>query len=481
MKGAAMGLAAIRTEIPARLDRLPWSRWHWLVVTALGITWVLDGLEVTLVGAIGGVLTDPDSLGFSNKEVGLLGTSYLAGAILGALIFGYLTDRYGRRKLFFVTLALYLVSAGLTAFSWTFWSFACFRVLTGAGIGGEYAAVNSAVDELIPARVRGQADLAINGTFWLGAAAGSLATLVILDPKWFHVDIGWRFGFGIGAVLGLVILFFRRWIPESPRWLLTHGHEAEAKAIVADIEAQVSQSVGTLPPITGEAITIHPRKSVGFGLIARTMFRTYWKRSILGLALIGAQAYLYNATFFTYPLVLKDFYGVPGSQTGIYLLPFALGNFLGPLVLGRFFDTIGRRPMIGATYATSALLLAATGWLFWMDWINAIGQTALWSVIFFVASAAASSAYLTVSEVFPAQLRAMAIAFFYALGTAIGGLLTPGIFGALIDTGSRGVVFAGYLSVSAALLIAVVAVAAFGVKAERASLESVAAPLGADD
>jgi MFS family permease len=469
-----------RSDVPARLDRLPWSRWHWMVVTALGITWIIDGLEVTMMGAVSTVLQEPQSLHFSGTEIGLLGTAYLAGAVLGALVFGYLTDRLGRKKLFTVTLGLYLVAAFLTAISWNFTSFACFRFLTGAAIGGEYSAINSAIDELIPARVRGWADLAINGTFWLGSAAGSLASVVLLDRRFLPVDLGWRLAFGLGAALGLVIIALRRHVPESPRWLLTHGHPEEAERIVDQLERQIEEdpAVGALPEAKGW-ITIRPRGAIGFGELAGVMVRKYLRRTVLGLSLIISQAFLYNGVFFTFPLVLRKFYGIHPDRTGFYLLPFALSNFLGPLLLGRFFDTVGRKPMIGSTYTVSAVLLAATGYLFVAGHLTATTQTLLWAVIFFFASSAASSAYLTVSEIFPVELRGMVIALFFACGTLIGGTLAPWLFGALIDSGSRRYLFYGDLFGAALLLSTVGVVAAFGVQAERTSLEDIAQPLSA--
>ena len=473
----AEGLAApIKTDIPARMDRLPWGRWHWKVVIALGITWIIDGLEVTLVGAIGGVLKEKETLHFTEGQIGLLGTAYLIGAVLGALFFGYLTDKLGRKKLFTVTLGLYLVAAFCTSFSWDFWSFAVFRFFTGAGIGGEYSAINSAIDELIPARVRGRVDLAINGSYWIGAAVGSLSTLVLLDPHIFSVNLGWRVGFGIGAVLGLIIIFYRNHVPESPRWLVTHGHEDEANKVVKEIERHFEEDGTSLDPVH-DTITLQPRTDVGFGLIARTMVRTYPGRSLLGLTLMVSQAFLYNAIFFTYALVLTRFYGVPSDRTGLYLLPFAVGNFLGPVLLGHLFDTVGRKPMIAGTYSISAVLLALTGWLFAHDQLSATSQTVLWTVIFFFASAASSSAYLTVSEVFPLEMRGLAIALFYALGTTVGGTAAPWFFGKLIESGSRFNLFYGYLFASGLLAVAVVVTLFFGVKAEGASLESVADPL----
>jgi MFS family permease len=473
---------AIRTLIPARLDRLPWSRFHSMIVVALGVTWILDGLEVTLMGAFSGVLQEPGTLHFSSAEIGFIASCYLAGAVTGALVFGYLTDRYGRRVMFFATLAVYLIGAVLTAFAWDLWSFVLFRVITGAGIGGEYAAINSAIDELIPARLRGRIDLYINGSYWVGAALGALSTLVLLDPKIFAVDIGWRVGFFIGAVLGLFILFVRRHVPESPRWLVTHGQSVRAEEMLGEIEQRVAQAGRALPPVDEtDAITLHPRAHIGFGVIIRAMFGLYRRRAFLGLALMTAQAFLYNAIFFTYTLVLTQFYAVPAADTGLYLLPFAAGNFLGVLVLGHFFDTVGRRQMIAATYLASAALLVLTGYLFVAGELTAAGQTLLWTAIFFFASPAASAAYLTVSEIFPLETRALAIAFFYSVGTGVGGIAAPWLFGTLIGTGSRMNVFYGYLF-AAALMIAAAAVAlVYGIAAERQSLERVARPLSAAD
>jgi MFS family permease len=474
--------APFETCIPARLDRLPWNEFHWLVVIALGITWTLDGLEVTLNGAISGVLQEPGVMNFSAPQIGSIASAYLIGAVGGALVFGYLTDRWGRKKLFFITLAIYLAGTMFTAFSWNFWSFAAFRLITGAGIGGEYSAIGSAIDELIPAEFRGRVDLIINGSYWLGAAAGAASTVIILDPRIVAPQLGWRFGFGVGAVLGLFILLLRKHVPESPRWLMTHGAHDEAERIMEEIESRSANSLGrALPEPEGAPLVIHPRESFGFGLIARRMYEKYRSRSFLSLSLITSQAFLYNAVFFTYALILTRFYHVPGGRTGLYLLPFAAGNFFGPLLLGHFFDTIGRRPMIASTYAISAALLAVTGWLFAHGDLSATTQTVSWTVIFFFASAAASAGYLTVSEIFPLEIRALAIAFFYALGTAIGGIVAPWLFGTLIGSGSAVNVFYGYLIAAALMFGAAIVELVYGVKAERSRLEAIADPLSVEE
>ena len=470
-------LEPYRTDIPARLDRLPWSRFHWLVVLALGASWAIDGLEVTLKGAVSAVLQDPRSLGLSSTEIGFAASAYLIGAVTGALCCGHLTDRYGRARLFFITMGIYLTGTLLTAFSWDFASLCVFRAITGFGIGGEYAAINSAIDELIPARVRGRVNLVINGSFWLGAVAGSAATVVLLDPSILPIDVGWRLGFGIGAALGMLVLFARRFIPESPRWLAIHGYAARAEDVVAEIEARVAQSTGRTLSAAESAIAIRPRTHTGLGVIFETMLGPYRSRSVLCLVLITCQAFLYNAIFFTYALVLTRFYDVPSQHTGLYLMPFAIGNFLGPLLLGGWFDSIGRKAMISSTYAISGLLLIVTGALFLGGALDAFSQTAMWTLIFFFASAAASSAYLTASEVFPLELRALAIAVFYALGTAAGGVAAPWLFGALIGTGQRAAVFWGYMLGAGLMLIAAAVAWRLAVNAERVSLERVAPPL----
>ena len=471
------------TLIPARLDRLPWSEFHWLLVVGLGITWVLDGLEVTLMGAISAVLQRPDVLDFTAAQIGAISSCYLLGAVLGSLAFGHLTDRYGRRKFFFISLAIYLVGVGCTAFSWNLWSFALFRFITGAGIGGEYSAVNSAIDELIPARFRGRVDLMVNGSFWLGAAAGSASTLILLDPKILAPAIGWRIGFGAGAIIGTVVLYMRRFIPESPRWLVTHGEREAAEKTVAEVEQTVARETGARleDPPAEEALRLKVRHHFGLAAILVPMVTRYRARTVLGLSLMIAQAFVYNAIFFTYALVLTRYYSVAADATGLYLFPFAIGNFLGPVILGHFFDTIGRRQMISATFAIAAALLILNGWMFVHGDLTSTSQTILWSVMFFFASPAASSAYLTVSETFPLEMRALAIAVFYSVGTAIGGVIAPWFFGRLIDSRSRTELLFGYLVAAGLMLGAAVVEAIIGVAAEGASLEKVASPLSAAD
>ena len=467
------------TLIPARLDRLPWSRFHWLLVIGLGITWVLDGLEVTLMGAISAVLQRPDVLHFTGAQIGAISSCYLAGAVLGSLVFGHLTDRYGRRTFFFVSLAIYLLGVGLTGFSWNLWSFAFFRFITGTGIGGEYSAVNSAIDELIPARLRGKVDLIVNGSYWLGAAAGAASTVILLNPHILPIRIGWRVGFGAGAIIGIVILYLRKFIPESPRWLMTHGQLDAAEKTVRDVELTVAQEShqSLNQPPQSDAIRVHARHRFGLGAILKPMVTTMRSRSVLGLSLMIAQAFVYNAMLFTYALVLSRYYGVPAARTGLYLLPFALGNFLGPLVLGHFFDTIGRRPMIAATFTVAAVLLALSGFLFWRGSLTAASQTVLWTAMFFFASPAGSSAYLTVSEIFPLEMRALAIAIFYSAGTAVGGVAAPWLFGRLIDSGSRLELFGGYLIAATLMIAAAIVEIVLGVAAEQTSLEKIAPPL----
>jgi len=467
----------IETSIPARLDSLRWSGFHTRVVLALGITWILDGLEVTLAGALSGALKQSPVLQFSNFDVGFSNSAYLAGAVVGALGFGWLTDRIGRKKLFFITLALYLTATAATALSWGVASYALFRFLTGAGIGGEYTAINSTIQELVPARYRGWTDLVINGSFWIGAAMGATSAIVLLDPALIGPDLGWRLAYLTGACLGLVVFVMRMWIPESPRWLMIHGHPEQAHAVVEDIERSVKGHVQDPSRHAWPKIKLRMRDHTPLREVAHTLFSTYRQRSLVGLALMIAQAFFYNAIFFTFALVLTDFYGIAANQVGWYILPFAAGNFLGPLLLGRLFDTLGRRAMIALTYGVSGALLALSGYLFSIGALSAQGQTIAWMVIFFFASPAASAAYLTVSETFPLEVRALAIAVFYSIGTGIGGVAGPALFGALIDTGSRESVFAGYL-LGSALMIAAAGIAwRYAIAAERRTLESVARPL----
>jgi MFS family permease len=469
----------VETDIPSRLDRLAWGRFHTLVVAALGITWILDGLEVTLAGTLSGALKASPTLQFTNADVGIASSAYLAGAVLGALFFGWLTDRIGRKKLFFVTLTVYLLATAATAFSWNLWSFVLFRFITGAGIGGEYTAINSTIQELVPARYRGWTDLVINGSFWIGAAIGAVLGIVLLNPAVIDPELGWRLAFLTGAGLGLIVFLMRLWIPESPRWLMIHGQPERAEAIVAEIERGAvvhadSLNAGKLP-----TIRLRMRTHTPLGEVVRTLLHAYRSRTILGLGLMTAQAFFYNAIFFTYALILTDFYGIAADHIGWYLLPFAAGNFLGPLLLGRFFDTLGRRTMISLTYFLSGALLAIAGYLFSIGVLSAQTQTIAWMIIFFFASPAASAAYLTVSETFPLEIRALAIAMFYAVGTAIGGVAGPALFGVLIDTGSRASVFGGYL-LGAVLMIGAAGLAwRLCIACERKPLEHVARPLAA--
>ncbi|MFZ5732794.1 MAG: MFS transporter [Pseudomonadota bacterium] len=473
----AVAGGVVETDIPARLDRLPWTGFHTRVVVALGVTWILDGLEVTLAGALAGALKQSPSLQFSNTDIGIAASAYLAGAVLGALGFGWLTDRIGRKKLFFITLAVYLVATAATAFSWNLWSFVLFRFFTGAGIGGEYTAINSTIQEVVPARYRGWTDLVINGSFWIGAALGALGAIVLLDPQHFGPDSGWRLAFFIGAALGLVVLLMRFWIPESPRWLMIHGRPERAMQIVAKIEASLPAGCRMSGGAPLPTIRLKMRDHTPLREVWQALVVVYRQRALVGLTLMASQAFFYNAIFFTYALVLTDFFGIPASDIGWYILPFAAGNFLGPLLLGRLFDTLGRRTMIALTYSISGILLAVSGYLFAAGVLSAQTQTIAWMIIFFFASPAASAAYLTVSETFPLEIRAFAIAIFYAIGTGIGGVIGPALFGVLIDSGSRNTVFAGYLF-GAALMIAAAWVAwRFCVRAERQPLEQVAPPL----
>ena len=470
-----MAGAFVESDVPARLDALPWARFHTLVVVALGITWVLDGLEVTLAGAISGALEASPALRLDDAQVGISASAYLAGAVLGALGFGWLADLFGRKRLFFATLGVYIAGTALSAFAPSFAFFALTRFVTGAGIGGEYAAINSAIQELIPARYRGRTDLAVNGSFWVGAAIGALGSSVLLEPGLLPPDMGWRAAFGIGATLGVAILFLRRLLPESPRWLLLHGRHEEAERIAARVEREA----GVAPHSTAHpALRLRTRgRAASFLDLGKSLFALYPRRAILGLSLMTAQAFCYNAIFFTYALVLGRFYAVPAEAVGRYLLPFAASNFLGPLLFGPWFDTWGRRRMIAGTYFASGALLALTAVLFVQGVLGAFALTIAWTLVFFFASPAASSAYLTVSECFPLEVRALAIAFFYALGTGIGGIAAPWLFGALVGSGERGAVAIGY-GIGAIMMLAAAAIAwRLGVDAECKPLESVAKPL----
>jgi MFS family permease len=471
--------ARITTNIPFRLDRLPWSRWHWVVVIGLGITWILDGLEVTIVNVIAPTLTSPQGLGLSDTQIGFAATAYLGGACAGALVFGYLTDRFGRKKLFLITLSWYLVSTILTALSPNFAVFALFRALAGMGIGGEYSAVNSAIDELIPATHRGVADIAINGSWWFGTLAGSLLAIPLLDGRFIPPSLGWRLAFAMGALLALAVLLVRRGIPESPRWLLTHGRDAEAERIVGAIEDEVrKETAHELPPPPAKQLVLDPRKHRNLLVAAtRTMLRTYPQRTILVVTLMITQAFLYNAVFFTQGLTLTTFFHVAKGEVGLYTIPFAIGNLLGAFALGRFFDTLGRRRMIAGCYFVSGVLLLATTALFVRGALSAATLTAWWSVMFFFASAGASAAYLTVSEIFPLETRAGAIAVVYAVGTLAGGALAPPFYAHLIGSGKPNDLALGWI-VGATLMIAggVVEIV-LGVDAENRPLEEIAAPL----
>jgi MFS family permease len=474
----AATLRTIETDVPARIDRLPWSHWHWMVVGGLGTVWILDGLAVTIVGAIGGRLTENGAgLELTASQIGAAGSAYILGACLGALYFGRLADKIGRKKLFMLTLGIFLAGSVLTAFSMNFaWFIAC-RVITGAGVGGEYSAIHSAVDELIPARVRGWVDLVIGGSFWIGTILGSLASLLLLNEDLFAKNVGWRLAFGLAAIMAVGILLVRRNVPESPRWLFLHGHEQEAERVTSDIERQIVARTGQELIAPRKTIRVKQRGPMGIGEIANVVFKLYPKRTFVGLALFTGQAFLYNAIFFTYALVLTTIYGVSSSSVGLYLLPFAVGNFLGPLLLGRFFDTVGRKPMIAGTYILSGILLVITGIMFKNGTLTATSQTVAWCIIFFFASAGASAAYLTVSEIFPMETRAMAIAFFYATGTIVGGFGGPLLFGALIQSGKPSQIFIGYVVGAVVMIVGGIIQATMGVESAQRDLEEIAPPL----
>ena len=472
---------SVKSLVPARLDRLPWTRFHWLIITGLGVSWILDGLEIQIASTVGTVLQDRGTLHLSTSDVGTMGSVYLFGEVVGALLFGRITDMVGRKKMFMVCLGVYLIGSGFGGFSFNLWSLLLCRFIAGTGIGGEYTAINSAIDELIPSRYRGRVDIAVNGTYWAGAMIGAASSIFLLNPHLLAVNIGWRIGFFIGPLAGLIIIFIRRTIPESPRWLMTHGREEEAEKTVDDIEARVERSGVKLEKVPqSKAMDIHATGSVGYITIAKTMLGKYPGRSFLGFSMMVTQAFLYNAIFFTYALVLQHFYKIPSDQIGYYFFPFAAGNLIGPLLLGPLFDSIGRRVMILATYGLSAILLAASAIFFHAGDLTATTQTLFWCVIFFFASAGASSAYLTVSEIFPLELRGQAISFFFAISQLAGGVAAPRLFASLIGNGtSRGPLTIGYF-VGAGIMLAGGLIAwFFGVNAERKALEDVAEPLSA--
>jgi MFS family permease len=477
MSGSRTSSHAIESDVPARLDRLPWSAWHVRIITALGTSWILDGLEVTLVGSLSGILQSKDGLSLSDQAVAAAASTYLSGAVIGALLFGHLTDRLGRRKLFLVTLATYSVATIGTGLSVNAAMFFICRFFTGLGIGGEYAAINSAVDELIPGKVRGTVDLMVNATFWIGATLGSLAAFYLLGGHAIPPHLGWRLAFAVGGTLGLAVLLLRLAVPESPRWLMLRGKEKEAERIVSGIEAKVSKGHGDLPSIEGQKLKITPRDHTPWGDIFRNMVGENRKRSILGFILMVGQAFFFNAVFFTFGLVAKKYFHVPDARLPMQLLPFAVASFLGPLILGPLFDRVGRKPMITAAYGGAGVLLAASAVLFGAGSLSLHGLIICFAVIFFVASSAASAAYLTVSEIFPLEIRAFAIAIFYAIGTLIGGVGAPALFGQLIASGSRSQLMVGYLLGAALMLAGAIAEFFIGVEAAGKSLESVSKPL----
>ena len=466
----------VRTDIPNRLDRLPWSRWHWKVIVALGITWILDGLEVNLVGSVAADLTNKGTLHFSTSQATAAGSFYLAGAVAGALLFGYLTDRFGRRKLFMVTLGVYLCFTVATALSWDFWSFMAFRFLAGTGIGGEYSAINSAIDELVPARVRGRVALAINSSWWIGTAAAAGLTVLLLNTL--AVNVGWRVGFGLGAILALCVLAVRRSVPESPRWLLTHGRANEAEDVVHEIEEEVRKSHPDLPEPEGDELEVEQRESIGFVAIAKHVMKEYPGRGVLGFSLMASQAVLYNATLFGATSILTTFFHASKTYSPLYLIPFAAGNLLGPWLLGPLFDTVGRKAMISGTYLAAALVLFGTAWAFDARLLSATTLTLCWAICFFFASSGASAAYLTVSEIFPMETRAMAIALFYACGTGVA-IAAPWTFGKLIQTSSYSLVTVAFVIGGAIMAAGGIVEVFLGVEAERKPLEAVARPINA--
>src|SRR5215467_1397907 len=474
-------LGTIRTNVPARLDRLPWCRWHWMIVIGLGTVWILDGLEVTLVGTLSGQISKHGSgVAITQSQItGFAAAMYVAGACVGALFFGRLTDRFGRKKLFMITLAVYLAATAMTALSFTAWWFFLFRFMTGFGIGGEYAAINSAIDELIPKKHRGRIDIVINGTYWAGATVGALLTVPLTSQL--ATNVGWRVAFGLGVVLGLVILLVRRNVPESPRWLFIHGRDKQADKLVGEIEREVEQETGARLEPADEYLTIRQRRSIGLWEIARTVFSRYPKRSALRFALFIMQAFLYNAIIFSFGQILQTFFHVQPVSVGYYFAIVAIGNLLGPLILAPLFDSIGRKPLIAGTYILSGLLLLGTAWLFDNGSLSAKTLTACWCAVLFFASAGASAAYLTVSEIFPMETRALAIAFFYAIGTAAGGITGPLLFSKLVSTGKVGDTVVAFVVGAIVMILGGIVELFLGVRAERRSLEELATLLTAQE
>jgi MFS family permease len=474
MSSTAAEDGAVRSLVPFRMDRLPWARFHWMVVVGLGVSWILDGLEIQLVSTAG----FQKSLGMSSFEVGLAGTVYLIGQVVGALTFGRLTDRLGRKRLFIITLAIYLVGSGVAGLAWAPWFLYIWRFVAGLGIGGEYTAINSAIDELIPAKYRGRVDIAVNGTYWAGALLGAGASFWLLDTSRVPENLGWRIAFFIGPVMGLVIIWVRRHIPESPRWMVTHGQGEEAERIVDEIEKTVEAQGATLRPVDeSKAMLVKPRERLPFSDLVEVFFKRYPSRTALGLTMMITQSFLYNAIFFTYALVLQNFYHLDKSAAAIYFVPFAIGNLLGPLLLGHLFDTIGRRKMIFSTYLLAGGVLLVSAFLFKQGSLNATTHTIFWCVSFFFASAGASSAYLTVSEIFPLEVRGQAISYFFAIAQVVGAL-GPVLFGALVGEGKeRGPLFWGYVLASAIMVVGGAVAMFIGVDAEGKGLEDIADPL----
>ncbi|HWC82870.1 MAG TPA: MFS transporter [Pseudonocardiaceae bacterium] len=472
----------LRSTIPARIDRLPWSSFHTRLVLALGVAWILDGLEISVASSVEGALTKSDTLNMSAAGSTTIATVYLVGQVLGALVFGLFADKWGRRKLFMITLGVYLVGSGLSAATagagsgWVLFLYAT-RFIAGTGIGGEYAAINSAIDELIPARFRGRVDIAVNGTYWAGAMIGTFATFLFLTT--IPASVGWRLGFLLGPVLGLVIIYVRRNLPESPRWLIMHGKPEEAEAAIAGIEAEVRAGGGELSEVgEDQALEIQPADRTGYFALLRVLLRDYFPRSVLGLGLMVTQSFLYNAIFFSYSIVLTVFYHVNGSAA-LYGIAFAVGNLIGPFVLGPLFDTVGRKRMISGSYLIAGVLLTVSAFLFKAQVFNAVTQTAAWVIIFFFASAGASAAYLTVSEIFPQEVRAKAIAVFFSIAQVVGALATQ-FYGFLIDKNHPDFnkLFIGYITGAVIMIVGGLIAVFFGVAAEGRSLESVARPLG---